>query len=268
MEWVREVFLSDWRNTLEEVLALAAIIWAYIHARHLKQHTAHLREQLDRLEEVRHSLPTQHLSMFPDYIDDIIKMIKNARKEIIIFCDYPAYGVFSNADAFLSYTHAIEDRANDNVRISLACLDETRRHTKTEEEFSKSDEWHQWLAKSTNVDRARHLLLRYRSHTDPITVTRDEIVDLLGREDQRVLADTFATAEVFLLGEAVPLYFWLIDGSYAIFAIPSYHERALEHGFYTQEPRLIEGLRDIRDRYVASATSHSDAADTQAAVSD
>jgi len=260
MDWLKHVFLSDWRNTLEEALALAAIIWAYIHARHLKEHTGHLREQLDRLEEVRQSLPTQHLSKFPDYLDDIVRHIESARKEVIIFCDYPAYGVFSNAEAFLKYTHVLEDRASRNVRITLACLDEPLRHVKTEEEFSKSEEWAKWLADPINVDRAHHLLLRYRSQTDPGAVTRDEIVDLLGREDKRVLADTFATAELSLLGTAVPLYFWLIDGSYAIFAIPSYHERALEHGFYTQEPRLIEGLLDIRDRYLATATGHADGA--------
>jgi hypothetical protein len=260
MESLKDIFLSDWRNTLEEALAIAAITWAYIHARHLKQHTNHLKEQLDRLEEVRQSLPTQHLSKFPDYIEDIVRHIKNARKEVVIVCDYPAYGVFSNANEFLAYTHAIEDRASRGVRISLTCLDEPQRHIKTEEEFAKSEEWNKWLAEPTNVERAHHLLSRYRSHTVPASVTRDEIVELLGHEDKRVLADTFATAEVSLLGAGVPLYFWLIDGSYAVFAIPSYHERALEHGFYTQEPRLIEGLLDIRDRYLASATSHTDAA--------
>lgn len=260
MDSITQSLASDWRNLLEEALALAAIIWAYIHARHLRQHTIHLRTQLDRLDEVRQSLPTQHLSKFPDYLDDIVRHIRLARKEIIICCDYPGYGAFSNYAAFLAYTHALEDRASHNVRISLACLDEQQRRIKTVEDFSKNEDWAKWLSDTINVDRAHHLLARHRSETDPAAVTRDEIVQLLGREDNRVLGDTFATAELTLLGTAVPLYFWLIDGSYAVFAIPSYHERALEHGFYTQEPRLIEGLLEVRDRYLATATSHLNAA--------
>lgn len=245
---------SDWRNTIEEILALAAIILALVHARHL-------RKQLDRLEEVRRALPTQYLGKFPEFIDDIVKLVKSAKYEIMIFCDFPGYGVFSNFDAFLIYTHILEQQGNKDVQIRLACLDTPLRRAKAKDQFAKGREWSKWLKDEEHLERVTKLLKRYHSNTDPTAVTREEIIELLGKEDERVLADTFsAAAEVSLVTVGMPLYFWLVDGSRAIFVIPGFRKKAVEHGYSTQDPHLIEGLLEIRERYLESAIPAADIA--------
>ena len=247
------ILQSDWRNTVEELLALAAIILAFIHARHL-------RNSLNRLEEVRRALPTQHLSKFPEFLDDIVKLVEGAKHKIVIFCDYPGYGVFSNSDAFLAYTHALEERSSKGVRIRLACLDAPLRHAKANEEFARGKEWERWLKDKVHVNRATKLLTRHRSTTNPSAVSREEIVELLGKEDERVLADTFAApAKVSFVKVGVPLYFWLVDGNRALFALPGFREKAVEHGYSTHDPHLIEGLLEIRERYVSESTSSGSA---------
>lgn len=47
----------------------------------------------------------------------------------------------------------------------------------------------------------------------------------------------------------MPLFFWLVDDSVAIFAILSLSKRAIEHGFRTIDEKLITALLEMRDRY-------------------
>ncbi len=251
MQWLfdaaREFFKgTDWRRTGEEIAALLAITLAYVHAKHL-------RDQIDRLEEVRRALPTQHLGKFPDYMSKIVDIVRSAQKEVVILCDFPAYGALSNPDAFLQYRHAIEERAAGGVTIEVACLNDGLRAAAIETELEKTADWKSWRRKPKNFEHLQKLLIRHGRHNKPDSVDREDIARLLCIDDKRTLDETFGSAHRCALGTPVPLYLWLVDGSQAVFAIPSFKQRSIEHGFYTMDPRLIEGLLDIRSRYLAEA---------------
>jgi len=242
---------TDWRRTGEELAAALAILLAFVHARHLRQ-------QIDRLEEVRRALPTQHLGKFPDYMQRIVDVVRQARKSVIILCDFPAYGALSNPEAFREYRHALEERSDGGVTIEVACLNDDLRAAATDAEFPKTEQWPEWRQKETNLDHLQKLLARHGKRAKAETVTREQVIELLCAEDKRTLDETFGGAHRCQVKNAVPLYLWLVDGSQAVFAIPSFNHRSVEHGFYTMDPRLIEGLLDIRARYLADATCDVD----------
>jgi hypothetical protein len=246
---------SDVRRTAEELLAIGAIALAWVHALHLRKQVNRvntIRDDLNELRstltEVRNALPTKNLGEFPRYLSDIVDLIRQAKRSVTIFCDFPAYGTFSDPENFLKYRHAIEDRASHGVAISIACLATNLRVRKTKEELAKEN-WERWRVDEHSLPKIEKLLTRHARSSKPEHVTVDEIVQLLGLEDKAALDHTFASSDRVLLHEAIPLYFWLVDDMYAVFSIPSYHGRATEHGFYTQDPRLVQGLRDIHDRY-------------------
>ena len=262
---------SGARRLLEEVIGVAGIGLAWLHALHLRKQVnrveqvrndlTFLRQDLyllrSTMQEVRDSLPTKNLGEFPLYLDEIVELIRNAKRSITIFCDFPAYGCFSDPDNFLHYKHALEERANEEVTISIACLADGLREEKTREELSK-DNWNSRKQDENTLNRIERLLIRHGRSHQPQDVTLDEMVQLLSLDDQAVLDHTFASAEKRPLNDRIPLYFWLVDDICAVFSIPSYHGRAVELGFFTQDPRLVQGLRVIHDRYFEEPHHHPD----------
>jgi hypothetical protein len=235
---------SDWRRATEELAAVVAIVLAYAHA-------YHLRRQVRHLDEIRTWLPTQPIGVFPSYLHNIADLVKRARESIVIMCDYPAYGVFSDPDAYFNYSRELADKLHMRKLVSLTCLDDAWRTTGTRAEFSKHlPGWNRWRRKE--VRNIRELLHRHNcDEARAATVTIDEIVELLRVDDARMLENTFLTADVKTVSDTLPLYFWLIDGKEAIFAIPSFSDRAIERGFFTHDPDLIAGLLDIHSRSLA-----------------
>ena len=76
-----ENFMVDY-NLLLTVTALALTVIALFIS---------FRQTRD-LDKIRRSISTQYIGEFPDYIPEITALIERARKEVIIFCDFPTYG--------------------------------------------------------------------------------------------------------------------------------------------------------------------------------
>jgi hypothetical protein len=92
--------------TIENIgllLAIAALAVGVWHLKELRQvindareqtkeaktHTVALQTQTRDLEEVRQSLSTRYPGQFPQYYPSIVDLLGRAKREIIIFCDFP-----------------------------------------------------------------------------------------------------------------------------------------------------------------------------------
>jgi len=244
---ILELF-SDWRRTIEELAAIVAIVLASVHAYHLKK-------QLKHVDEIQKWLPTQPIGFFPSYLRDIVELIRSARKTIVIVCDYPAYGVFSDQGAFFEYCQEIENRIQARVEVSVTCLDEKWRADATLAEFAKHQtDWEHWRKQSeANI---RELLRHHdQDENSASAITLEALVELLQIDDDRTLRSTFLNADVKTVSDTVPVYFWLIDGKEAIFSIPSFSDRGVERGFFTRDLDLISGLLDMHSRSLARELS-------------
>jgi hypothetical protein len=95
------------------------------------------------------------------------------------------------------------------------------------------------------------LLAQYDANHHTGIITTDEFVKALETSDQRALEDVFARATQRLEQPMeILLYCWIVDRSVAIFSIPGARERVVEHGFYSHDPGLVAGLRDIVERHL------------------
>jgi hypothetical protein len=240
---------GDWQRTVEYAFAMVAIALAYVHA-------YHLRHQVKEVGEIKKWLPTQPIGSFPTYLTDIVRLVKSARKYVVIMCDYPAYGVFSDPDAFFLYCQTLVEQIHNGVRVSLTCLDDKQRSALTNAEFARyANRWPAWC--SNNASNIRTLLRHHNKNEDLATaVTREQLVEMLSVEDFSVLLNTLQNASrVTTVCETLPVYFWLIDGREAIFSIPSVTNPGDERGFYTRDADLIAGLIDIHSRATARETT-------------
>jgi hypothetical protein len=215
----------------------------------LQTQTAALQMQTTNLEEVRQSLSTRYLGHFPQYYPGIVELLKRAKREIIIFCDFPAYGSFTDQNSWIDYKQTLERKIHqEEVRVSLTCLDAERRTKSVREQFfATNQDWNDWKIDTGNREQLKAFLKTHCFKQDLEHLDKEEFFTMVEKDEIRALEETFATADVRKLDTYVPLFFWLIDGISAIFSIPSTSE--IEYGFSTTDQKLISAFTDMRRRY-------------------
>jgi hypothetical protein len=222
------------------VLAMLIGIW----------HLAEIRRTMVRLDEVRGSLSTRYLGQFPEFIPEIVSHLQRAKRKITIFCDFPAYGHFSDRRSWLNYGQTIKNKTFDKVHVSLTCFDEARRYDFNTEQFSQVEEgWDEWKRDPQIERKLKELLVSRGKDADVDALTKKEFAKLLEDTEQDMLLDEFLNAEKVEVNKDIPLYFWIIDDAEAIFAIPSFSDETTEYGFFTSDPKLISAFQQIVKRY-------------------
>ena len=230
-------------------------------AKQIRTQAADIRSQAElsqrhsvMLDAILRTQSTRHIGQFPDYIAFIAQFIAGAQKEVSILCDFPAYGSFSAHHDFLKYRQAIETKIDEGVSVKITCLDSAGRANLVHQQFSAEERtWKTWKNEPQNAERLKTFLQPHSGKTTADSLTVAQFVALLEEEDMRTLNTYYAGAEIIQTKEYIPFYFWLVDENSAIFAIPSFSERSLEHGFSTLDPHLISGFDGIRNRYSSGA---------------
>jgi hypothetical protein len=237
-----------------EAIALLALALAVVHGRNL---TKALR-QLIAVTEV---LPTQPYYGFPGYVPKIADLIEKANSPIIICCDQPAYGSFSDQSGYRRYASALFARILAGKSVKLYCMNEAGRRANTEFQFAQSgDKWKSFKASK------RALIESYLSAHPraPITTVEGlenkDFIELIVQEDTHSLDSVFRDAEIVYdkLKEKPPVYFWYADDT-MIFVVSTEH-RKTENGFYTRDQNLINSLLDLTERYTGLEFRAGDAA--------
>lgn len=264
----------DWKEFLRvgvEIAAVVAVILATIQFKDAREHKRDLAEQMGQLEEqtrgllkIEQSLSTRYLGLFPRYVTEITELVKQARQEILILCDYPAYACFSDAKACLLYERAIEDKIIDGVKIRLICYDDDSRAEFHEKQFpQRGSQWSEWKSHRDNRPRLETMFRDYRNAAR-LTATSIDEIDELGFEqlmlaaNRRVRDETFVkAAQMIEVNTYMPIYFWLVDDTEAVFSIPSLTDKAVEHGFRTISNDFIHAFRDMWERYAREAGGKS-----------
>jgi hypothetical protein len=225
--------MFNWWHAIEVVslaLAIIALLVGIVHLREIKRTTE--------------SLSTRFIGTFPLFLPNIIELIRNARKSVIVFCDFPGYGGFSDPDNGLAYKHALESQMQQGHRVELTCADLERRRRQPLELLSRVS-WDDWRTENRkNID---NFLAKHGNIADPSAVTREELFRVLDDVDEQLLQQVFRN-DVVQLPVDMPIYFWIADNRIAVFSVPAMAGTALEYGFSTSDQALIQAFLDIRQR--------------------
>ncbi|MEA2417350.1 MAG: hypothetical protein QOI58_4007 [Thermoanaerobaculia bacterium] len=207
---------------------------------------SHLGAQVRQMDEIRSAIRTYPLGNFPNYLNRIAQLVARAERRVVVCCDFPAYGSFSDPDSFLAYHQAIAKKIARKVHVEIACLGpEARRKSVTREQFAKAGSWEK-MTVDRHEDFKRYLTV-HKGTDDLSSLTQDEFLQMIVDEDTLTLQGSFGGAIKYELRERPPVYFWLIDDA-MVFVIPS-PVRLMEHGFITHDLHFIDGLCDIAERY-------------------
>ena len=235
------------------LLGIVALVIGFIHVREIRKVLKDSKAELKNLETIQGSISTRYLAEFPFFIPDIVKLIKDARTEVNIFCDIPAYGQFTARSDWIQYSQAIES-LNDNVKIKLTCLNPERRVAFYHEQFLQDISWESWRELPINQERLKQLLSAKHCKEEIKSIAEERFVGFLEDTNELMIRTDLAKAEVQEIEFFMPTYFWLVDGTDAVFSIPSFSAGHSEYGFITTDQKLIDAFREMRLRFLRRPT--------------
>lgn len=240
-------------ETFMEVLTVVALLLALIQM-------FEARLQAKKLKDVKESLSTRYIGPFPEFLPQIVTMLQQANRKIVISCDCPSYGIFSHHRAWRDYVKTIEEKMDNNVKVSLTCPDSNMRDHFNREQFAKEGEdWDYWKKSKPIADRLSIILPSRLPETNIDSLTRESFLRMLEKADLEMLTGAFARAEKHEIPMFVSMFFWIIDDSQAIFSFSTMSEQNSEHGFYTVDMKLISAFLETRDRYHRHISAQSPA---------
>src|SRR5437016_4931568 len=91
------------------LLAVASITFGILSIADGRKMTRELRAVFDHLT-------TKEVGQFPAYMAEIEQLIAQARESIVIACDFPGYGAWSDRGRYGSYVKALENRKAERIR--------------------------------------------------------------------------------------------------------------------------------------------------------
>lgn len=236
--------IGEWRpvDSVSILLAVGAVAVGVYHVREIKRTIA-------QLTTLQSALSTRYIGKFPDFLATIVDELQRANRSISIFCDFPAYGYFSDYKTALKYKQVLETKRAENVAIELTCLDASKR-AQTEDEQFAPDSWVQWQSDLNAKAKLNQFLTRRLGETAAASAKREEFLQALNELDASFLQDVFQNTAVEI-GFDIPIYFWIIDGRTAVFAISARSDRESweEYGFVTSDHALIQAFQELSVRY-------------------
>ena len=232
-----------------EVLGVAvALILALWHAHDLKTTKTDVLKATDEthqtLKLVQLAMSTRSLGPFPDFVDDVERLVDGAQRNLIIASDFAAYGEFDGKGTTIR--QAIEKRVNAKLPVHLTLLSQAKRDQARQAQFPKAT----WASSIAPGSPSRdHILNFLSSHgVDKSDPTHDDLIEALTKYDEVVARQMFRGADIVETAVDMPVLFWIADGKRAVVIVQGYGGKE-ESAFWTTDPGLIIALQSLADRY-------------------
>lgn len=215
--------------------------------------TSHLGGITDQIEQVSRALSTRYLDEFPLFMPNIVELIKDAKKEVLILCDFPAYCCYSNSRSWIDYRYELEKKIRDGVIVTIACYEEKERVKKGKKQFEEElSDWEGY--KKRKAAKIKDLLLSHGGKIRLDDLLPNQFIEVFEDLDKRMLSETFSGATKVEIEADLAVFCWVVDGQNAIFTFPSYSRvyTGTGYGFYTNDQRLITAITKLARSYIAS----------------
>ena len=230
------------------LLAVAGTVFAVLSIRDGRKLTTDLRSIFDHLT-------TKQIGAFPVYMQEVERLIGEARESVFIATEFPGHGVWADSGRYGAYVKALENRKADRVRkggglsVQVLSLETKTREKALHDRFPES-RWKEYLKKG-GYQHSKRLYEELENCAVPDQ--RAQFLDEISARQERALHADLRFADRWSYKGVMPIYLWIIDSEKAVFAIPSFGGEPTEYGFYTEESGLILALLSVWSRYMEAA---------------
>ncbi|MDB5262227.1 MAG: hypothetical protein JWQ14_1508 [Adhaeribacter sp.] len=212
-----------------------------------------------------HQMSTKYLGEFPNFFEqNVVDCIAEARKCVLIACDFPAPGIFSAAEGFEKYIQSLEKvKTERGVSIKMLILNQDRRDALNRLLIPDDNEaWNQLI-----TDKSKSFaknLADFNIRNNAQVSTPLELYRLFGQLDIQTIERLTKNIVDFIydVDLFIPMYLWIADSKRAIFSIPTFPDESAKssekieasYGFETRNSDLIVALERIWHWYYKMRT--------------
>jgi len=195
----------------------------------------------NELRLIKESISTKYIGLFPDFVPYTLDILREAGKTIEIVCDFPCYSYFSDHEKYLEYTRIINDKASRKVSIHLTCPNINRRKELVMKQLGADKP--EWPLKEKLEEKLTDFISREKMKTNYESLTFEELNQKLEETNLFVLRNIFRN-NCYEVDQELPVFYWIVDDTKAVFSIPSFTDFNREQGFLTSDANLIKALKD------------------------
>ena len=237
-------------------------------------------EQKAGVGRFENAIHTRSLHGFPDNIPELVKLIRNTKKELFIAVDVASYGILSNYEGFRAYRDALKMKLSDpNVSVKMVAYTGNN----LRDALSNSVGTTANLRLATSSGRFFERAEVTASLKEPAGITegvhalnarrfRDRFLDVALQVDKRTMGILFnskdESSDVRGLPMdsqrpvQLPLHFWVRDNEEAVFSIFSHSTEATSDGaarkpyeasVHTRDSAIIGALKGLHYYYFGKA---------------
>lgn len=197
------------------------------------------REATRILDDLSHSVLTQYVGAFPEFMPMITELLDTAKKEVTIMCDIPEYGHYSNYEETFRYVAALLGLHARKIDINLAVYGKDKVKEAIVAQFNKP------------LDRLRgqelENLKNYKKRVDEKIGDSKQLRESLARHTENTCEQFKAFTTLVRVEKKMPVYFWIIDNRVAIFSFAGLRIKPYAVAFKTIDPMLIQIFLEILD---------------------
>jgi hypothetical protein len=255
---VAELFATEFRAApVTLTLAVAAIIFASIQfcdsldlKRRIRIVLSKEEEVLTRMENVAQqiesvgrSLSSRYVGTFPKNIKQIIEVVRNADRFVLILTDWVGYAMYSMPQEYEDYKRHLHDlrvREAQPVPVYMAAYDVSCLKAHFKDQFPET-----LFANEKQNPRFHKFFDRYR-HAKPEPGTYAEfLAEMLAIEQEQRAEMKNLGVELQELSQRSLLLLWMEDGEDAVFCFQTHGGTERGLCFRTRDISLITTLRDL-----------------------
>jgi hypothetical protein len=241
-------YLSTLSPAVINLITLAAAAVTLLAALVSVFQMAQAKKQTEHLKKVNDSLSTRYIGRFPRTLQAFIDVVESAQEELLIVCNFPAQGCFSDPARFLLYKQAIErKRRLKQFTMRTVTLSRTTRVSKSREQFTitQKDIEH-WCSRDESRSRLESLLEDHRVVPSADEITPEIFFNLMEQMDLDFTERLFSPPVEHTEVADVMINFWIADGKRAVFSFET--TSVVGPAFETYDQGLIGGLKAVFER--------------------
>ncbi len=236
-------------NMMRQVLSVGSVVDRFVAA------VAELSETLGKLARVT------YLGKFPHFIGSINRCLLVANEQVRISCDTLMYGHFSAHAQYQQYKEALKTLKADtkrNINIAMIVLDQDGSREMREKQFGTVESPQQaqvaWAKLCSDKAFAENLR-QFESRSGRVANLTEFFEKVLELEIVHVndfkkdVVDQLRSSSLIL-----PVNFWLVDNSQAVFSFAAQGPGTVEHAFHTTDPSLINSFEGMWNSRLEKST--------------
>lgn len=204
----------------------------------LTQQASALDQSAKQIDSLSRAAATRYINKFPENIKELTRMIATTESDLVIACDFAAYGNFSAPVEFRLYLEELKKLSENKKTVRVICYNDSIAANAREKQFGND-----WI-RIQNRPAFENFFSINPGISRPKSLK--EFYDFLQTREAQLKRDmTDAGIHIEHVDSELPVFFWISDKYRAALSFYTYGDDPREMSFQTIDASLIGALLQV-----------------------